>query len=46
MNVNVKSIYLSASVIVPYFLREQRPGCFIQISSTAALRPTAWSDVV
>lgn len=39
MNVNVKSIYLSASVIVPYFLREKRPGCFIQISSTAALRP-------
>ncbi|KAK5048525.1 hypothetical protein LTR84_005615 [Exophiala bonariae] len=39
MNVNVKSIYLSSSVIVPYFLREKRPGCFIQISSTAALRP-------
>jgi NAD(P)-dependent dehydrogenase (short-subunit alcohol dehydrogenase family) len=39
MRVNVKSIYLSANVIVPYFLREERPGCFIQISSTAALRP-------
>jgi len=39
MNVNVKSVYLSASVIVPYFIKEGRPGCFIQISSTAALRP-------
>lgn len=39
MNVNVKSIYLSTNVIVPYFLENKRPGCFIQISSTAALRP-------
>ncbi|KAK9625458.1 hypothetical protein V6000_006992 [Aspergillus fumigatus] len=39
MNVNIKSIYLSTSVIVPYFLQNNRPGSFIQISSTAALRP-------
>lgn len=39
INANVKSIYLSSSVFVPYFLTTKRPGCFIQISSTAALRP-------
>ncbi|EED20704.1 oxidoreductase, short-chain dehydrogenase/reductase family [Talaromyces stipitatus ATCC 10500] len=39
MNVNVKSIYLSTDVIVPYFLDNSRPGVFIQISSTAAIRP-------
>ncbi|KAM3552478.1 hypothetical protein ARSEF4850_007373 [Beauveria asiatica] len=39
MNVNVKSIYLSSSVLVPYFLRENRPGCFIQVASTAGIRP-------
>ncbi|OJJ43984.1 hypothetical protein ASPZODRAFT_72242 [Penicilliopsis zonata CBS 506.65] len=39
MNVNVKSIYLSTSVVVPYFLANNRPGSFIQISSTAAIRP-------
>ncbi|KAL4813563.1 hypothetical protein BDW67DRAFT_177706 [Aspergillus spinulosporus] len=39
MNVNVRSIYLSSSVIVPYFLEHNRPGCFVQVSSTAALRP-------
>jgi len=37
--VNVKSIYLSSSVLLPYFLEHNRPGCFIQISSTAAIRP-------
>ncbi|KAB8227523.1 hypothetical protein ETB97_010732 [Aspergillus alliaceus] len=39
MNVNVKSIYLSANVIVPYFEQNNHPGCFVQVSSTAALRP-------
>lgn len=39
MDVNLKSIYLSCSVFVPYFIKAGRPGCFIQISSTAALRP-------
>lgn len=38
-NVNVKSVYLSSNVIVPYFIQNNRPGVFIQISSTAALRP-------
>ncbi|KAL4908747.1 hypothetical protein BDW74DRAFT_187301 [Aspergillus multicolor] len=39
MNVNIRSIYLSTNVLVPYFLENNHPGCFIQISSTAALRP-------
>jgi NAD(P)-dependent dehydrogenase (short-subunit alcohol dehydrogenase family) len=39
MNVNVKSIYLSTNVIVPYFLEQKRPGSFIQIASTAGIRP-------
>ncbi|KAH8812700.1 3-oxoacyl-reductase [Xylogone sp. PMI_703] len=39
MNVNVKSIYLSTNVILPYFLENKRPGVFIQVSSTAAIRP-------
>lgn len=39
MNVNVKAIYLSTNVIVPYFLKENRPGSFIQIASTAGIRP-------
>ncbi|EGX88265.1 oxidoreductase, short-chain dehydrogenase/reductase family [Cordyceps militaris CM01] len=39
MNVNVKSIYLSSSVVVEYLLREKRAGCFIQIASTAGIRP-------
>jgi len=38
-NVNVKSIYLSASVLLPYFLDSGRPGCFIQVASTAGVRP-------
>ncbi|KAL1985866.1 hypothetical protein VTN96DRAFT_7244 [Rasamsonia emersonii] len=39
MRVNVKSIYLSTSVLLPYFLDNQRQGSFIQVSSTGALRP-------
>ncbi|OJI98208.1 hypothetical protein ASPVEDRAFT_79870 [Aspergillus versicolor CBS 583.65] len=39
MEVNVKSIFLSTSVIIPYFVQNNSPGCFLQISSTAALRP-------
>lgn len=38
MQVNVKSIYLSAVHFVPIF-RRQRSGCFINIGSTAAVRP-------
>ena len=36
--VNVKSLYLSAVYCVPVF-RRQRSGCFINIGSTAAVRP-------
>jgi 3-oxoacyl-[acyl-carrier protein] reductase len=36
--VNVKSIYLSAVHCVPVF-RKQKRGCFINIGSTAAVRP-------
>jgi len=36
--VNVKSIYLSAMHCVPVF-RQQKKGCFINIGSTAAVRP-------
>ena len=39
MNVNVKSIYISTAVLLPYFLEQGRPGSFIQVASTAALRP-------
>ena len=39
MDVNVKSIYQSTNVMLPYFLENNRPGVFIQVSSTAALRP-------
>lgn len=38
-NVNVKSIYLSTNVILPYFIETGRPGCFISIASTAGVRP-------
>ena len=36
--VNVKSIYLSAQHCVPVF-RQQGAGCFVQIASTAGVRP-------
>jgi 3-oxoacyl-[acyl-carrier protein] reductase len=36
--VNVKSIYLTAIHMVPYF-RAQGGGCFINIASTAGIRP-------
>ena len=36
--VNVKSIYWSAKAAVPVF-RRQRGGCFVNIASTAGLRP-------
>ncbi|CRK18974.1 hypothetical protein BN1708_012470 [Verticillium longisporum] len=39
MNVNVKGVYHSANVLLPYFLENKRPGCFIQIASTAGTRP-------
>ncbi|KAI1294443.1 3-oxoacyl-reductase [Xylaria venustula] len=39
MNVNVKSVYLSTNVIVPYFVEKGIPGSFIQVASTAGVRP-------
>ncbi|KAI1631202.1 3-oxoacyl-reductase [Biscogniauxia mediterranea] len=39
MNANVKSIYLSTSVLLPYFLGNKRPGSFVQVASTAGVRP-------
>lgn len=39
MNVNVKSIYLSTNILLPYFIENGKPGCFIQIASTAGVRP-------
>lgn len=36
--VNVKSIYLTAMHVVPYF-RQHGGGCFINIASTAGVRP-------
>ena len=38
-NVNVKSIYLCAKVLVPVMREARSGGSFIQISSTAAIRP-------
>lgn len=38
-NVNVRSIFLSTSVCLPYFLKEGKGGCFITIASTAGIRP-------
>jgi 3-oxoacyl-[acyl-carrier protein] reductase len=37
-NVNVKSIYWTARHMVPYF-RQHGGGCFVNIASTAAIRP-------
>ncbi|KAI0126757.1 3-oxoacyl-reductase [Xylariales sp. AK1849] len=39
MNVNVKSVYLATNALLPYFLDNKKPGCFIQIASTAGIRP-------
>jgi NAD(P)-dependent dehydrogenase (short-subunit alcohol dehydrogenase family) len=38
-SVNCKSIYLSANVIVPYMQKRGKGGSFINIASTAGLRP-------
>jgi NAD(P)-dependent dehydrogenase (short-subunit alcohol dehydrogenase family) len=39
MNVNVKSIFHSVAVVVPYFLSKDQDGVFISIASTSAIRP-------
>lgn len=38
-NVNVKSIWLSTNVLLPYFLEGGRAGVFINVASTAGVRP-------
>nr|POE49302.1 4-formylbenzenesulfonate dehydrogenase tsac1/tsac2 [Quercus suber] len=38
-NVNVKSIYHSTSVIVPYMQKKATGGSFVNIASTAGIRP-------
>lgn len=38
-NVNVKSIWLSTNVILPYLLENGRAGVFINVASTAGVRP-------
>ena len=38
-NVNVRSIYYSAKIIVPYMQKEGNGGVFVNIASTAGLRP-------
>ena len=37
--VNVKSIYYSANVIVPYMQKKGNGGSFVSIASTAGIRP-------
>lgn len=37
--VNIKSMFLSTAVLLPYFLKENRPGCFVQVASTGGVRP-------
>ncbi|RDA89405.1 hypothetical protein CP532_6218 [Ophiocordyceps camponoti-leonardi (nom. inval.)] len=38
-NVNVKSVYMSTTVLVPYLLKEGRKACFVQVASTGGVRP-------
>lgn len=38
-DLNMKSVYLSSNVMVPYFLESGRKGAFVQIASTAGIRP-------
>lgn len=37
--VNVKQIHLSTKTIIPYFLKERKPGLFINTSSMSGTRP-------
>lgn len=39
VSVNMKSIYYSAKVFVPYMQKKGSGGSFIQIASTAGIRP-------
>lgn len=45
MAVNVKPIYHSATVIVPFLLKQDTPAVFVNVASTSAMRPrpgTTW----
>lgn len=37
--INVKSLFWSTKVVVPYFVDSSRPGSIVNISSTGAIRP-------
>ncbi|CAI4218383.1 unnamed protein product [Parascedosporium putredinis] len=39
MNVNVKALFLSVSVIVPYLLSNKRKAVFVSVSSVSGVRP-------
>lgn len=39
MNVNVKALFLSVSVIVPYLLANKRKAVFVSVSSVSGVRP-------
>lgn len=39
MTVNVKSVYWSASIIVPYMQQKKIAGSFVVTASTAGIRP-------
>jgi NAD(P)-dependent dehydrogenase (short-subunit alcohol dehydrogenase family) len=39
INVNCRSIYYSAKVIIPYMQKRGKGGAFVNIASTAGLRP-------
>ncbi|KAL4889492.1 hypothetical protein BDV59DRAFT_210295 [Aspergillus ambiguus] len=39
VRVNLKSLFNSTKIVIPYFLREERPGLFINVSSISAARP-------
>ncbi|PGH23916.1 hypothetical protein AJ80_01978 [Polytolypa hystricis UAMH7299] len=41
INVNLKSLFLATSVIVPTTIKQNRGGCFVQVSSISAKRPGA-----
>lgn len=38
-NINVKQIYWSTKVVIPYFTKNEKAGLFINISSMSAPRP-------
>ncbi|PHH69355.1 hypothetical protein CDD82_7817 [Ophiocordyceps australis] len=39
IRVNLKSVYMSTAVLLPYFFAQEHKGCFIQIASTGGVRP-------